>query len=106
VAKPEQLRGSELVAKLLPERGVPGLARLSPRSESVRRQEPPDGFTSDTRHSWFFRLLHDLEMRRGLRPLPGYLQRMLNEPEARITLRLEQPRGLTETNHGGPPWAA
>jgi hypothetical protein len=54
----------------------------------------------------FFRLLHDLEMRRGLRPLPGYLQRMLNEPNARITLRLERPHGLTEANHGGPPWAA
>ncbi len=52
VAKPEQLRRSELVAKPLPERGVPGQQRLSPRSESVRRQEPPDGFTSDTRHSW------------------------------------------------------
>jgi transposase len=51
VAKPEQLRGSELVAKPLPERGVPGRQRLSPRSESVRRQEPPYGFTSDTRHS-------------------------------------------------------
>ena len=51
VAKPEQLRRSELVAKPLPERGVPGRQRLSPRSESVRRQEPPDGFTSDTRHS-------------------------------------------------------
>ena len=53
----------------------------------------------------FFRLLHDLEMRRGLRPLPGYLQRMLNEPHARITLLLERPRGLTEANYGGPPWA-
>jgi len=39
------------VAKPTPERGVPGHQRRSPRSESVRRQEPPDGFTSDTRHS-------------------------------------------------------
>ena len=55
VAKPEQLLCSELVAKPLPERGVPGQQRLSPRSESVRRQEPPAGFTSDTRHSCFSR---------------------------------------------------
>ena len=39
------------MAKPLPECGVPGQQWLSPRSESVRRQEPPDGFTSDTRHS-------------------------------------------------------
>ena len=45
--------------------------------------------------AWFFRLLHHLAMRRGLRPLPGYLPRMLNEPTARITLRFERPGGLT-----------
>jgi hypothetical protein len=35
-----QLRGSELGAKPLPERGVPGQQRMSPRSQYVRRQGP------------------------------------------------------------------
>lgn len=54
----------------------------------------------------FFRLLHHLEMRRGLRLLPGYLQRMLNDPNACITLQFERTGGRTRANHGGTPRAA
>ena len=54
----------------------------------------------------FFRFLHDLAMHRGLRPLPGYLQRMLNDPNACITLKVERTGGGTRDNHGGTPRAA
>ena len=49
VVKPAPPRSGDRVAKPAPERGAPGLQHQSPRSESVRRQEPPHGITSDTR---------------------------------------------------------
>ena len=47
--------------------------------------------------AWFFRLLHDLEMRRGLRSLPGFLMTMLSDNLGQSTLTADGPASRTIT---------